>query len=459
MRGAVLAVKLAVLLSLTLPRAAAAHVAEQAFVLLLPTDFYAGAGVAVVVLTVVLLAALPEKALGPVFMPRRFTPRWSPRLAQGLSLICLALLVGMVWIGITGPRDPLSNLMPLGFWTLGWIALVSLAGLVGNIWTWVNPWLGPVALLGYPKPALRLPAWLGLWPASVLLVAHTGFLLADVAPDDPARLARLVGIYWLATLAGVIVFGPAWLRQAELGHAIFASYGRLATVSLRGGGMGAPGWQVVHAGMMPGAGVFALVLLATGSFDGLNETFWWLATIGVNPLEFPGRSAVVVQTLAGLFGSVVLLITTFAITVWLGVKLVGGQGQFAPAFGRFALSLLPIAFVYHVAHYLPSFLVSIQYTLAALSDPLAQGDDLLGIAPFYVTTGFFNVITTVRVIWLTQAGLVVLGHVWSVILAHRIAEEMFPGRRGALKATLPLSLFMVGYTFLGLWLLAAPRGA
>ena len=127
--------------------------------------------------------------------------------------------------------------------------------------------------------------------------------------------------------------------------------------------------------------------------------------------------------------------------------------------GVVALTLLPIAYVYHVAHYLPSFLVSIQYTLAAISDPLARGDDLLGIQPFYVTTGFFNVITSVRLIWLTQAGLVVLGHVWSVMLAHRLAEREFDGRRAPLLATLPLSLFMIAYTFLGLWLLAAPRGA
>jgi hypothetical protein len=112
-----------------------------------------------------------------------------------------------------------------------------------------------------------------------------------------------------------------------------------------------------------------------------------------------------------------------------------------------------------MAHYLASFLVGIQYTIAAISDPFASGADYLGLQPFRVTTGFFNRIDTVRLIWITQAGLVVLGHVWSMLLAHRVATDLFGDHKKAARATLPLSIFMIAYTFLGLWLLAAPKGA
>ena len=104
-------------------------------------------------------------------------------------------------------------------------------------------------------------------------------------------------------------------------------------------------------------------------------------------------------------------------------------------------------------------MVNGQHALAAISDPFAVGADLLGLQPFYVTTGFFNQLDSVRLIWLTQAGAVVIGHVWSVLLAHRIALDLFPDHRRAALATLPLSLFMIGYTMLGLWLLATPKGA
>jgi len=179
----------------------------------------------------------------------------------------------------------------------------------------------------------------------------------------------------------------------------------------------------------------------------------------VNPLEFPGRSAVIGVTVTGLLVSIAILITVFATVVWLGIRFAKSNKSFREVFRILALSVLPIALVYHIAHYLPSFLVSIQYTVAAISDPFAKGADWLGIAPFQVTTGFFNRIDTVRLIWTTQAGLVVLGHVWSVLLAHRLAKDLFGNHRRAAIATLPLSLFMILYTFLGLWLLAAPKGA
>ena len=124
-----------------------------------------------------------------------------------------------------------------------------------------------------------------------------------------------------------------------------------------------------------------------------------------------------------------------------------------------AVSILPIALGYHVAHYLPGFLVDAQYALAALSDPFARGDDWLGLQPFYVTTGFFNTQSGVRAIWLAQAGAVVLGHVLGILLAHRIALGHHATPKRAILAQLPLALFMIGYTFFGLWLLASPRGA
>ena len=451
-----LVVKLAVLL---LPADASAHVSEQGFVLLLPTGVYSTAGVSVVTLTVLLLFAVPAQFVRRVFRARRFKGSDFRHARMCSSLLSLLLLVLILHIGFNGPRDPLSNLMPLMFWTVGWVGLVSLAGFVGDMWRWINPWTGLYRLAGPLRAPLPLPEALGLWPAVVLLTGFAAFLLADIAPDDPARLALLAGTYLFLTMAGLILCGPAWLRQVELGSVIFSTYALLAPVrNGAGGGAGLPGWRLVEGSNNRAVGIFALTLLGVGSFDGLNETFWWLATIRVNPLAFPGRSAVVLPTLLGLVASIVGLIGVFALTVWLGLALTRSVGRFREVFGKLALSMLPIALAYHIAHYLTSFLVNVQYTVAALSDPFASGADYLGIQPFYVTTGFFNHIEAVRVIWLAQAGTIVIGHVWSVLLAHRMTLDLFPGSRRAAVATLPLSIFMIGYTILGLWLLATPKG-
>lgn len=455
LRERILAVNMAFL-----PAEAFAHVSEQGFVLLLPTEAYSAAGVAVVALTVLLLFAVPADVIKSLFHARRCRISTFSSARTTASLFSLVLLISLIYVGLNGPRDPLSNVMPLVFWTLGWIGLVSLSGFVGDVWSSLNPWTGLYRLLGPIRPIVGLPRWLGVWPAVILLIGFASFLLADIAPDDPARLASLIGIYWLVIMAGLVVFGPAWLRQVELGSVLFASYATLAPVRLiTKGGFGFPGWRLLERAPKLSHGIFALTLLAVGSFDGLNETFWWLAKIGINPLAFPGRSAVVWPTLLGLFGAIILLIAVFVGTTWLGMILAKGDTTFVETFSRLALSLLPIALAYHIAHYLTAFLVNSQYALAAVSDPLASGADLLGIQPFYVTTGFFNHIDSVRIIWLTQAGTVVIGHVWSVMLAHRMVLDIHSNTKRAALATLPLSLFMIGYTLLGLWLLATPRGA
>ena len=439
---------------------AAAHVSEQGFVLLLPTGAYITAGVAVVALTVVTLFLVPERAVRRLFATRPITPRHFDRTVVLTSLGSFAVMCFGIYLGLFGSRDPLSNLLPLGFWTVGWIVLVTLAAFVGNLWIWINPWTGIYRLIGPKHPLLALPKAAGVWPATLLLLAFAGFLLADPAPDDPARLAYLIAGYWSVTFAGMIIFGPGWCNQAELGHVLFAAFAKLAPLRLQSdAGIGGTGWQDESGTQEIGLGAFALMMLGVGSFDGLNETFWWLGQIGVNPLEFPGRSAVIGVTLTGLIGSFIGLTVVLGLTVWLGILIGRADVAFLQVYGSLALCVLPIALVYHIAHYLTAFLVGIQYTIAALSDPFANGADFLGIEPFRVTTGFFNRIDTVRLIWTTQAGLVVIGHVWSILLAHRVATDLFGDHHKAAIATLPLSLFMIAYTFLGLWLLAAPKGA
>ncbi len=445
-----------VLLPALCPTPVLAHATDQAFVALLPTDIYITAGVATVVLTVIALFLLPDGFVRRLFSSIERPARSPSRATIATSLISFFVMAALVALGLAGPRDPLSNLMPLMFWTVGWVAIVSLSGVFGNLWPWLNPWTGLYRLIAPDWRQRPVPERYGLWPGTMMLILFTGFLLADIAPDDPARLAIVVAVYWSATMIGLLIAGPSWLTHFELAHALCGAYAKLTAIAPDG--RGGPGWQLLRPFPF-GAGLFALALLGCGSFDGLNETFWWLGLIGVNPLEFPGRSAVFGETITGLKVALTLLLATFWFCVWLALLIGGGPSKFWPAFERLALALLPIAFVYHIAHYLPSFLVSIQYTIAALTDPLNNGADLLGIEPFRVTTGFFNRLDTVRPIWLTQAGLIVLGHVWSVLLAHRIALDLFGGGRNAAWATLPLSLFMIGYTFLGLWLLAAPRGA
>ena len=67
---------------------------------------------------------------------------------------------------------------------------------------------------------------------------------------------------------------------------------------------------------------------AEGIPDGLSCSFLWLGSIGINPLEFPGRSAVVEMNSLGLVGTFFLLAGLYLGSVYGGWKLTGSPGSF-----------------------------------------------------------------------------------------------------------------------------------
>ncbi|WP_297768105.1 hypothetical protein [uncultured Roseovarius sp.] len=436
-----------------------AHASEQGFVLLLPTDIYIVAGGLTVLITVALLAVLPDRLTDALFRPARLTAVRPRSWHRHIMSLAVAIVLGwLVWRGVVGPRDPGVNPLPLSVWVVFWIGLVSLQGLLGDVWRWLNPWTGVGALLhrvtGSRAP-LRYPRRLGYWPAVLGFLGFSGFLLADPAPSDPGRLALIIGLYWYAMLAGLALFGPAWMARAEAITVLMRAYRHVALVGRMRGrlAIGVPGWQIL-SGPATGTGlaVFCLLMLGSGSFDGVNETFLWLDLLGINPLEFPGRSAVILPNLLGLLAANAALIAVFSGALALGERLAGGTTRLPALFCLYAPTILPIALAYHVAHYLTSFLVDGQYVLRALARAL-------NLAEVHVTAGFLNSPGPVKVIWLAQAGTVVAGHVIAILLAHALAMRSGHGRGRAVLGQAPLAAFMVGYTVFGLWLLATPRGA
>ena len=438
-----------------------AHAADQGFVLLLPTTAYITGGALSVAATICLLVLLKpgqlSGAMRPVSLPiREAGVDWYKR-AQMASALCLACLI---LIGLRGPTDPQANLMPLVLWTVWWMFLFVVQAVIFDVWKWVNPWPALHRLIAPDHTArLHLPGWLSIWPAVALMLAFQGLVLADAAPNDPGRLATFALAYWVFTLLGMTLFGrDDWLKQVECFSVLFALIGTMRIAS--GDRIGAPGWQVFSGREFDlSHASFVLVILAAGSFDGLYETFWWLSQIGVNPLEYPGRSALVYATTVGLYGSILSLMLAFSCAVFLGTALVQDTVLFKTAFVRFSITLLPIAIGYHFSHYLVTFMVQIQVVIATLADPFASGWNLFGLGNRRVLVGFLTVPANVKVIWLTQAGVVVLSHVLAVVLSHRTAEGLCTSRRDILCIQLGLSVLMILYTIFGLWLLASPRGA
>ncbi|MDN5928172.1 MAG: hypothetical protein L0I29_13945 [Hyphomicrobiales bacterium] len=453
-----------------------AHAGDAGFVLLLPTGYYLVGGALAVALSFAILAVVPPGPLARLAEWRRvlFAAPWEWRLV--LSWLSFAGFAALLLAGWWGSRDPLSNPLPLVFWTILWGALTIVEGLVGDFWFWINPWYGPYRLLaalrgrsGAEDGERALPGGLAYWPAAVLFLGFAWFELVYPAPEDPARLATVLLVYYLANLAAALVFGySAWVRQGECLSAFFRMISRLALFSGRRDekahkrtiDLALPGARLISADALPASGIlFLLLALSSVSFDGLSRTFTWLGFVGINPLDFPGRSAVVGVNTAGLVGMAVALCGAFLLAVWLGHLLCGSAVSFRRTAGALAWSIIPISLAYHIAHNLTEILVNAQYALAAISDPFALGWDLFGTAGMHVHAGITAGYDSAWAIWNSQAAVIIAGHVLAVLVAHAIAWRLHGSARKAVLSQIPLALLMVFYTVFGLWLLASPTGA
>lgn len=463
------------------PIAAAAHVGGGALILLLPTHLYMAGGALVVVASFALVALVPARLFARLesFGIRIELARLpgGAGLAAAASLLSLGVAIVLLVAGWVGSRDPLENPLPRFVWTVWWIGLTVLHAALGNLWAVLNPWSGLHRLLTCAGPLESWRQWPPLayperaahWPAVICFLPFAWFELIHPAPSDPAVLAAVVGSYLLVHFLGVLYFGERWLERGEAFSVFFRMVSWLAPVGVRraapstgAGGrcqieVTAPALRLLGQAP-PDASLVALVLLvlASVSFDGLSRTFTWLALLGENPLAYPGRTALMGRNTLGLLGMVGALSLAYVIAARLSARLARPASPGAPVLGGLALSLVPIAFGYHFAHYLPVFLVDVQQALRAASDPFGLGWDLLGTRDLHVIASLVSDPDWVYAIWHAQVAVIVAAHVAGVTIAHALVLRLVGRVSCTAMSQLPLLALMIGYTVLGLWLLSAP---
>ncbi|NKN39244.1 hypothetical protein HFC70_23145 [Agrobacterium sp. a22-2] len=453
-----------------------AHGAERGLAMLLPNTYARTGGGLAVLVSFLALAIVPS-----VWFRRmesaslRLLPA-VPVPAVPDSLLSFAVMVVLILSGFLSVSDPLTNPLPLVIWTLWWVMFALLQAVLGNLWVWLNPWTGPLALLRLATrrpigttPLLRLPQRLGYGPAIVLFFLFAWFELVSLAPEDPPLLAKVVLGYWLFTLAMMTLFGEAeWAKRGEPFSVFFRMIGLLAPIFVKRPkeagqrswiALTWPGQRCLEVEPMPISGIlFILLTLGTASFDGFSETFTWLGFIGINPLEFPGRSGVMTANSWGLLAAPAALSLLFLGSVALGAWIAGERSatNILRLAGHLVYSIIPISIAFHAAHYLTLMMVNGQYLYIVISDPFALGWDLFGTIDHHVTASFMNTIEGVRVIWVVQTLIIVAGHVVGIGLAHMIAMRYFPSSATAGLSQIGLAAVMVFYTVFGLWLLSTP---
>lgn len=448
------------LLIVALPSEAMAHASERGHVMLMPTSLYILGGALAVMASMGLAAIAPTLRAGSWPIWDRISLRAGRLTSAVPSLFSLVMILGLVAAGFVGPADPISNPLPGTIWTLWWTGFTIAVIALGNLWATLNPWTGihDLAMGRQDRPMFRLPSQAGQWPAVLVFICFAWFELIHPTPFDPVRLAHAASAYLGFTFIGLFLFGRPWLTSVECFSVYFGMVSKLSPLQWRREegclrlAVGLPGWALLRqAETGPGTTAFVLLALSTVSFDGFMRTFLWTGALGLNPLEFPGRSAVMLPNSLGLLA----MFAGLACIFWLSVRLGQWLSGEAPAAGL-VWSVVPIAFAYHLAHYLPEFPVSAMQAVKALSDPFGTGLDIFGTAGLHPPASIMMDHHTATFVYRLQVAIIVAGHMLGVAAAHVMALRSSSSARTAIIGQVPLNVAMVFYTMFGLWLLSTP---
>ena len=449
---------------------AEAHAFAQRYDLPLPLWHYiagAGATVALSVFAAALFARLnPRPAPSLRIRVSHGLARWLEAALRLLGLACLALLLAAGFLGDQGDWD--SNLLPVGVWVLWWVGLAFLAALVADLWPLLDPWrsIGLWLFDTGPSRHCRGLAKFGAWPALLLFLFFAWAELVWNENAVPRKLALLIVAGSLFTWAGMALMGvDAWRRHCDAFGLFFGLFGRFApltcqrdphgvTLVLRPYGTGLKQDEPPSISFM----AFVILLLASVAFDGINETPFWesitglivgsLYDIGFVSAFGYGAAGALTKTFGLLATPLVFALIYLAISALTG-RLCGQSALFTAR--RHVLSLTPIAIGYHLAHYLSYLLIQGQAALPLLSDPLNLGWDLFGWRGREIDIG----VVDARFIWLSAVGSIIAGHVAAIFLAHQDGLRDSSGW-AAVQRRWPMSILMILYTMLSLWILSQP---
>jgi uncharacterized membrane protein YuzA (DUF378 family) len=184
-------------------------------------------------------------------------------------------------------------------------------------------------------------------------------------------------------------------------------------------------------------------MLGSVAFDGFSRTSYWQNRL----FRIDTDLGAIAFGLLGLAVGVALVAAAYIAAVEVARRIGREQARLEQAFIG---SLIPISIAYVVAHYATYLLVQGQLGIPLASDPFGYGWDLFGTLDYRVNVQPLSA----DQIWYLQAGVLILGHVLGLVIAHDKALALFGSTKVALRTQYAMLGLMVLYTVGGLWLLS-----
>lgn len=363
----------------------------------IPFDLVLNAAVLVVVLTFVFLKVSWKESI----LTSKET-LFSTKQSTSGKLFGFLILALLTVPGLINNEAATVSITPLILWVFLWIGVPVLGLLFGDLYAKFNP----LSILVNREGEAN-----NVYPAAFLFICLTWFELVWSKPGNP----RHIGIVFLVLLVVVSVvqrFYKKTLIEVDPLLLLHHLYSKMRITNSK------PVFRTLlnnisNLAQLKGMEYFILLMIGTVTYDGLRETTFWFDLFGSQTYETS------FSTVAFLLMNL-LIIVFYRFACYFAIRVSGEDLNLNEISLKFGHTMLPIAFAYHVTHYLSLLLFEFQTVVYRLNDPFGFGWNL-----FNVQEPEVNYFLEPIALWTIMVIVTLAGHMLSVVLAHDLSVKLF----------------------------------
>lgn len=312
------------------------------------------------------------------------------------------ILFFLIAPGIIGNESSKTSVTPLILWVFLWIGVPTLGLLFGDVYAKFNP-------LNLVRISSNKPR--SVYVSCFLFLGLTWFELVWREPGNPLNIASVFIILFVGVNL-IRYFYKKSIIEVDPLLLLHYLYSKLKLFNSK------PYFRslinnIGNLAKLNGIEYFILLMIGTVTYDGLRETTFWYNQFGeqINNIWFS-----TIMFLSMNLGTIIF----YRFACYFAIKVGGSELKLNEVSKLFGHTMLPIAFAYHITHYLTLLLFETQTFIYRLNDPIGTGLNL-----FNVQEPEINYFIEPIIIWGIQVAVTLLGHMLSVVLAHDLAVKLF----------------------------------
>jgi len=277
------------------------------------------------------------------------------------KLFGLIILLFLTVPGLVNDEPAKNSVTPLVLWIFLWIAVPVLGLVFGDLYAKFNP----LSLIVNRDGASQ-----NVYFASFLFIGLTWFELVWNKPGNP----RHIGVVILLLLTAVSIvqkFYNKTIIEVDPLLLLHHLYSKMRITNSK------PVLRTLlnnisNLAQLKGMEYFILLMIGTVTYDGLRETTFWFELFGSKTYETS------FSTIAFLLMNL-LIIVFYRFACYFAIRVSGENFNLNEISLKFGHTMLPIAFAYHVTHYLSLLLFEFQTVIYRLNDPFGFGWNLFNV--------------------------------------------------------------------------------